>query len=518
VSCATGPRRASSLLGNFDRSPAYRGLAEALRVLITDGRVPVGVRLPSERELTEALLVSRTTVTRAYAQLRDHGFLVSRQGSGSVACLPASRGHRGDHLLPPGDLPEDMIDLTCAAPVPGPGVLSAYQRAVGELPAYLAGTGYYPSGLPALREAVAESYDARGLPTSPDQIMVVPGALVGVAIAARALIGIGDRAVTESPTYPNAIATLTHSGARIVGVDVPRDEADTEALTTTLRQVVPRVAYLIPDFHNPTGALMGGEGRADVARALTLTRTTAIIDESMVALPLDGQQMPAPFAAYSKHAVSVGSLSKAFWGGLRIGWIRVPADRMDAFFRARLTLDLGAPLLEQLVATGLLRDGVDLLAHRRAQLCTSRDAALSAVAEHLPDWRPTRPTGGLNLWCELPGALSSALVARAERHDVLLASGPSFAPEGGLDRFVRLPYTQPPTFSPMPSAGWDRPGARPWQTRGSSLLVRPPSSPSPRPGTFVTPYDADRALSARRTTPTGHSRHELRVRTARSAS
>ncbi|HZJ06230.1 MAG TPA: PLP-dependent aminotransferase family protein [Nocardioidaceae bacterium] len=518
MSCATGPRRASSLLGNFDRSPAYRGLAEALRVLITDGRVPVGVRLPSERELTEALLVSRTTVTRAYAQLRDHGFLVSRQGSGSVACLPASRGHRGDHLLPPGDLPEDMIDLTCAAPVPGPGVLSAYQRAVGELPAYLAGTGYYPSGLPALREAVAESYDARGLPTSPDQIMVVPGALVGVAIAARALIGIGDRAVTESPTYPNAIATLTHSGARIVGVDVPRDEADTEALTTTLRQVVPRVAYLIPDFHNPTGALMGGEGRADVARALTLTRTTAIIDESMVALPLDGQQMPAPFAAYSKHAVSVGSLSKAFWGGLRIGWIRVPADRMDAFFRARLTLDLGAPLLEQLVATGLLRDGVDLLAHRRAQLCTSRDAALSAVAEHLPDWRPTRPTGGLNLWCELPGALSSALVARAERHDVLLASGPSFAPEGGLDRFVRLPYTQPPTFSPMPSAGWDRPGARPWQTRGSSLLVRPPSSPSPRPGTFVTPYDADRALSARRTTPTGHSRHELRVRTARSAS
>ena len=87
--------RIATLLGDFDRSPAYRGLAEGLRVLITDGRVPVGVRLPSERELTEALEVSRTTVTRAYAELRDHGFLVSRQGSGSVASLPASRGHRG---------------------------------------------------------------------------------------------------------------------------------------------------------------------------------------------------------------------------------------------------------------------------------------------------------------------------------------------------------------------------------------------------------------------------------------
>ena len=111
--------RIATLMGDFDRSPAYRGLAEGLRVLITDGRVPVGVRLPSERELTEALEVSRTTVTRAYAQLRDHGFLVSRQGSGSVASLPTGRGHRGDHLLPPGCLPKDKIDLTCAAPVPG---------------------------------------------------------------------------------------------------------------------------------------------------------------------------------------------------------------------------------------------------------------------------------------------------------------------------------------------------------------------------------------------------------------
>src|SRR3954453_19742236 len=92
--------RVAALIGDFDRSPAYRGLAEGLRVLITDGRVPTGVRLPSERELTEALGVSRTTVTRAYAELRDRGFLVSRQGSGSVAALPSSRGLRSDHLLP----------------------------------------------------------------------------------------------------------------------------------------------------------------------------------------------------------------------------------------------------------------------------------------------------------------------------------------------------------------------------------------------------------------------------------
>jgi len=153
--------------------------------------------------------------------------------------------------------------------------------------------------------------------------------------------------------------------------------------------------------------------------------------------------MPAPFASYSPGAISVGSLSKPYWGGLRIGWLRLPADRVDAFFRARLTLDLGAPLLEQLVATELISSGRELLDHRRDQLRASRDAALAAVAEHLPDWRVSRPGGGLNLWCELPAALSSALVPKAAVHDVLLAAGPSFAPEGGLDRFVRLPYTLP---------------------------------------------------------------------------
>jgi DNA-binding transcriptional MocR family regulator len=439
--------RIATLLGEFDRSPAYKGLAEGLRVLITDGRVPVGARLPSERELTDALAVSRTTVTRAYAELRDHGYLTSRQGSGSVASLPASRGHRGDHLLPPGDLPEDKIDLTCAAPLPGPGVLAAYERAVGELPAYLAGTGYSPSGLTGLREAVARAYDARGLATTPDQVMIVPGALAGLAVAARALLAPGDRAVVESPTYPNAIATVAHSGARLVGVDVPPDAAeagpDVAGLTATLRQVAPRAAYLIPDFHNPTGALMDDEGRQRVARTLARTRTTAIVDESLVALPLDGQEMPAPFAAHAPDAVSIGSLSKPYWGGLRIGWLRIPESRADAFFRARLSLDLGAPLLEQLVATELVGCNGELLDHRREQLRASREAALAGLAEHLPEWRVSRPGGGLNLWCELPRALSTALVPKAARHDVLLASGPSFAPEGGLDRFVRLPYTQP---------------------------------------------------------------------------
>jgi DNA-binding transcriptional MocR family regulator len=435
--------RVAALIGDFDREPAYKGLAEGLRVLITDGRVPVGVRLPSERELTEALGVSRTTVTRAYAELRDIGFLVSRQGSGSVASLPASRAHRGDHLIFPGDAGEDEIDLTCAAPASSPGILAAYERAVGELPAYLSGIGYYPSGLPVLREAVADQLTARGLATSPEQVMIVPGALAGVAVAARALSGRGTRTLIESPTYPNAIATFRETGARLLCSPIGREQADVDDLVSTADQVRPALAYLIPDFHNPTGHLMGDSAREQVAARLRKHGTTAIVDESMVDVALDDQVMPRPFGAFLADSITVGSVSKAYWGGLRVGWLRAPAERMDAMVRSRLSLDLGVPVLEQLVTAELLRNGQVLLEQRREFLRENRDAALAALADHLPTWKVRVPSGGLSLWCELPTAGSSDLAPHAADNGVLLATGPMFAHEGGLDRFLRLPFTQP---------------------------------------------------------------------------
>lgn len=437
--------RVATLLGSaVDRSPAYLGLADGLRLLISDGRLPVGTRLPSERELTTRLGVSRTTVTRAYGHLRERGYLASRRGSGSVAQLPVARGGRQDNLLSPGDFPEDSIDLTCAASPAPPGVAAAFESAVEQLPTYLTGTGYYPSGLPALREAIARRYDERGLPTSADQIVVTSGALAAVAIVTRALTGVGDRVVMESPTYPNAIATLRRSGARIVGVGVEPTGWDVEAIRTVLRQTSPKVAYLIPDFHNPTGALMGDEQRARLGHALTRSRTTAVVDETLVEMAVDDIRMPTPLAVFAADSVSVGSASKAFWGGLRIGWLRAPGELVGALVSSRLSLDLGAPLVEQLVLTELLRGREELLSHRRAQVGASRAALVSALRERLPDWRFVQPAGGLALWCELPEPLSSALTSAAERQHVLLASGPSFAPEGGLERYIRLPYTRSP--------------------------------------------------------------------------
>ena len=436
--------RTAALLGPAAaRSPAYRGIADGLRLLISDGRIPPGTRLPSERELTVALGVSRTTVTRGYAQLRDAGYVVSRQGSGSVAQLPVT-ANVSDMLLNPHPGDPERIDLTCAAPMAPTGVAAAYEAALAGLPAHLPEYGYYPSGLPALREAIARRYAERGLPTEPEQILVTSGALSALAVVVRAFVTGGDRVLVESPTYPNAIATLRGSMARVAGADIDQTGWATSSVVDAVRQLHPRSAYLMPDFHNPTGQLMDDEQRARLAAALGGAKALAIIDETMVETAIDEVAMPLPFAAHLADTVSLGSASKAFWGGLRIGWVRVPQPRMAALVAARLTLDLGAPVLEQLALVHLMARREQVLVVRREQLAEGRSALVSALATRLPSWRFRIPGGGLSLWCELPRPVSSALAQTAAEHGVQLAAGSLFAPEGGLERFVRLPFTLAP--------------------------------------------------------------------------
>ncbi len=372
--------RTARLVGTLGAGrPAYRALADALRLAVADGRIAAGTRLPSERELTAALDVSRTTVTRAYAVLRESGYLTSRRGSGSVATLPAGSAQRAAGPLFPADVGEGVIDLTCAATRAPAGVVEAYERAVGQLPRYLAGAGYLTLGVPELREVVAERYTVRGLPTTPDQVLVTSGAVAGIGIVLRALVGHGDRVVVETPGYPNTIDAARRGGARLVPLALDPDGWDVEESARTVRQSAATAALLIPDFHNPTGALMGDDDRAVLARALRQARTVPVIDETIAEVDLDGGPMPLPFAAHDPRAITVGSSSKSHWGGLRTGWIRAPRTALAGLVESRVTSDLGAPVLEQLVLLELMRVAPGLTPQRRDDLCASRDALVTAL-------------------------------------------------------------------------------------------------------------------------------------------
>lgn len=451
-----GPRLAARglarLLGAWRPSDG-RGLADALtdriRLLVLDGRLPLHTRVPAERELAAALGVSRTTVASSYEALRGAGTLHSRRGAGSWIQLPATAASASGAPLSPHDDPY-VHDLAHASPpAPLDAVRAATAAAAQDLIAHLGGHGYDLLGLPALRAAVADRFTARGLPTTADQVLVTSGAQNAIVLLLQTLAGPGDRVIVEHPCYPHALDAVRARGAQPVPVPLApgpdgTGRLDLGLLAASFRDAAPRLALLVPDFHNPTGALLDPPGRTRLVELARLTGTTLIVDETLAELSLDAPP-PPPVAAHggadSPLVVTIGSASKVFWGGLRIGWIRTSAPLVRRLAAARAAHDLGGPVLEQLVTVRLLADIEALTAARRAELTTARDHLHGRLLESFPTWRPSRPTGGLSLWVELGAPVSSRLTVAARRHGVLLAAGPRFGLDGAFERYLRVPYT-----------------------------------------------------------------------------
>jgi DNA-binding transcriptional MocR family regulator len=421
--------------------PAYAALAGRIRLLILDGRIPLGTRIPAERDLAGQLAVSRTTVTAAYGALRTAGYLRSIRGSGSVATLPRSATRAVQEGRP------GLLDLSKAALPAIPGLAGAVARAAEELPAYLGGTGFDPVGIPLLREAIAARYTARGLPTEADEVMVTIGAQHAIALLSRTLLSRGDRALVETPSYPHAMEALRDRGARLVGVAVSSGDGwDAAGFEQVIRRATPTLGYLMPDFHNPTGSTMSDVLRERVVDLAAAAGTTLVVDETIGELAIDDVPVHPPFAVHGSPGslpVLVGSVGKTVWGGLRIGWIRAERALIQRLVRARDSGDLGTPILEQLVVARLLGDYDAILELRREQLRVGRDHLRSALAERLPEWEVPRVPGGLTVWVGLGSPVSSQLTLAARNEGLLIAAGPRFGIDGTFERFLRIPFSYP---------------------------------------------------------------------------
>ncbi|MEU8640261.1 PLP-dependent aminotransferase family protein [Amycolatopsis sp. NPDC048633] len=442
----SGPRLAV-MLGSWRQGGSRQGavdLAAAIELQVLDGQLPLGTRLPAERELADALGASRTLIGAALDRLRESGFVASRRGAGSWIAAPGRR--RRGPLAPAG---AGSIDLTHASSPAIPGTAAAVDTARVRLADYLGDHGYQERGLLGLREKIAQRYTERGLPTTPSQVMVTNGAHHAFVLVLRMLAGPGDRVLVEQPTYPNALEAIR--AAHAIPVPVALDPAgprgwDIAGVDAALRQANPRFAYLVVDFQNPTGLRMDAEGRARLGTVLTRARTPVVVDETLVELDLEGDPLhgPPPLAAFAGDlAICVGSASKTHWGGLRLGWIRASEDLLGRLVSARYAVDLGSPVFEQIVLTELLADEA-ALARRREELRGYRDALAGAVHRYLPDWTFTLPKGGLSLWCRMPEPVSSRLAVAAASHGVQVAPGSRFGVHGGLERWIRLPFSLPP--------------------------------------------------------------------------
>lgn len=436
-------RATADLLGELARDgrPLHAALAARIRLLVSDGRLPVGVRLPAERELALATGLSRATVTTAYGRLRTDGWTIARQGAGTWTALPSGTPH-GPWVPSPAD--DSVLDLAHAAPSAPPQVAAAFAVALEQLPRRLPDHGYAPAGLPELRARIADRYTARGLPTSPEQVLVTAGALHGVHTALQTLLRRGQRLLVDAPTYPSTVDAARALGLRPlpVALDAQDPSAWLDRVERTVAELRPGAAYLMPDFANPTGLLLDEDSRRRLAAALRRAGTVPVVDETLVELGLDA--VPGTPLTALVDGVAVGTLSKAFWGGMRVGWLRAEAALVQRLATVLQTAHLSGPVVEQLAACHLLDTADETLPPRRAALRSSRDVLLDELARQLPRWHTARPAGGLVLWCELPSARSTRLAQEAERYGLRLVAGPRFGTGHAFEDRLRLPYTRPP--------------------------------------------------------------------------
>jgi DNA-binding transcriptional MocR family regulator len=438
----------SSSLGDWTRSggPLYVRLAGALRGAIQRGDVGAGARLPSERNLAEDLGVSRTTVVSAYALLRDEGLVESGRGSGTrVARTIGWGGPRFPSAFSPTlrllqGSPGPFIDCTTSTVNDLAGLPDEAFHVDAAAVRGIASVGYAPLGLPELRHALARRYSESGLPTSADEILVTTGAQQGIDLLFRLFGRDHGTILVEDPTCVGALDAGRGAGATLVGLPVDDEGIAVRPLREALDRLPVRLLYVMASCQNPTGVVMTDDRRRTIARLAAERGVPMIDDMTMADLVHDAEPRLPLVGVAASASVALGSFSKLFWSGLRVGWVRAPAALIGRLGRLKLVADGGSSHVSQLIAAQLVPFTDRARAYRARQLSERLRFATALFEQRLPEWSWRKPGGGSFLWVRLPRGSAVAFASVALRYGVRVLPGDKMSTDGSHGDHLRISY------------------------------------------------------------------------------
>jgi DNA-binding transcriptional MocR family regulator len=340
----------------------------------------------------------------------------------------------------------EAIDLSAGAPAWPTGFASEEcallpHQIVSSLEQY----GYVPQGLPELRQAIAEYYTRSGLRTRPEQILVTTGAQQAIGLLATLLLQRGDTVILENPTFFGAIDTFRAVGARLAGVPNDASGLDLQRVSELLSARAAQCLYLIPTFHNPTGNTLTETERRDLVTMAQQVNLPIIEDLTMANNVLEGEP-PPPLATYAQDGgvITIGSLSKLFWAGLRVGWIRGSVPLIERLARLKALTDLGSSMISQLIAMRLMASMEHVKQLRRQELTPRRNLLLDVLEQRAPSWSWRRPKGGLFVWVHLPEGDARDLAQVALHRGVIVTPGITLSVDGTHSAWLRIPFLLPP--------------------------------------------------------------------------
>ncbi len=395
----------------------HAALEDALRGAIRDGRLTAGTRLPSTRALAGDLGLARGTVVEAFAQLVAEGYLEARHGAGTwvAAITPVSGGSAPVRpplvRAPRFSFSPGLPDLTS---FPHAAWTSALRQGLRGVSAATLGYGD-PRGRRDLREQLA-SYlaRARGVRADPELVVVCSGFRHGLALVARALRAGGAEAFAlEDPCAPQHRAAVAAAGLAPVALPVDARGARTDLLAAGEAEG----AVLSPAHQFPTGALLHPDRRAAAIAWAAAGGGLIVEDDYDGELRYDRQPVGALQALAPEHVVYGGTASKTLAPGLRLGWLVVPPQLLEAIVALRTSEDVHVPAPEQIALCQMLASGAyeRHVRRMRARYRSRRDRLLAMLAECAPGLAPVGISAGLGVLLELPegGPTSEQLVAEA---------------------------------------------------------------------------------------------------------
>jgi len=423
--------------------------------------------------LARSLGVSRTTVVRAYGELKTEGLAQGHVGRGTIVAgsavssdaqpiaWPACFSGMGRRIaryaqsaqLLSLQLGRSPIVISLALGVPDPTLLSperlteAWEAVVGKLGA--AAVGPCPvQGIPAVRELISARALKRGLAIDPDSVTMVNGSQHGLDLLLRLLVEPGDTVLVEVPTYFVGLQCFQSRGVRIIGVPVDEEGMDVERVELLLARYRPRLIYTVPTYQNPTGATMSLKRRERLLALAQQYQVPIVEDDPFGDLHFDVPP-PPPIKALDRHGhvLYLSTFSKSLAPGLRVGWLVAPSPVVQRAARLNGMAELHPNTVGQHLVVEFARRGwLEELINRARNSYKARCLAMATALQRrrLPGMRWAVPAGGMFLWLQLPEQVDvQNLLAETMKQGVAFLPGSLMYPTGGPRNVCRLNFSVP---------------------------------------------------------------------------
>jgi len=300
-------------------------------------------------------------------------------------------------------------------------------------------------GFPPLKKALLPLLTNRGLKISDDDIFITSGAQAALSAATMALIDPGDRIAVESPTFLGALKTFKSYQAQLVPLEVDEEGITMSSLSQSVGRIGVKFVYLVPTFQNPTGRSMSLRRKIAVAEFAIHNDLLIIEDDPYYELRYSGQNIPTLYSLAPNNVLYIGSLSKIFSPGVRLGYFIGPKKLCDAMVSLKQGIDLHASVYSQALAAEYIAGGY-LQKHLKKikQIYKLRLQTMSSiVAREFPDsFSFSKPEGGMFLWIEGPqGFDANQFHAKALESGVAFVPGKPFFSDQRGDNYLRLSFT-----------------------------------------------------------------------------